>query len=477
MSVILDFFDSSVSRFPKKTAVITKEKSYNYEQLAISSDSIAAMLSKYHQKSVVSIIMDNSIDAIVAYLGTLRAGCIAHLISQNSSKDNVIEQLSSADPVLILGAKQFIDRIETKVNKLDFRSITSANCENRRRIEPADIAYLIYTSGTTSKPKGAAVSHANAVFTTKNIVNVLGYTEADRDVLPLSLSHSFGLGCMHTSFCVGSTLILHKNTMDPLEIFNSIRIHGATTFAAVPATLTKFVDEHAKELEEYFSNLRLVMTNSTSIPQKTVESLRRILKSGKLATYYGLTEASRSTFMIFNVDGKESSVGIPAPGVQIKLVDQANNEVKDGEIWIKGPNVIKRYWHETPDSNPKDGWLRTGDLGYFDGDGYLYLKGRVDDVINVAGEKVNPLDVERVVKLLADIEEVVAVGTKHETFGQVVKIFVKKITNSSITKSDIISHCIKNLERYKVPVHIEFVDDFPKTEYGKIKRFMLEPHQ
>jgi len=477
MSVILDFFDSSASRFPKKTAVITKEKSCTYEQLVVSSDSIAAMLSKYHQKSVVSIIMDNSIDAIVAYLGTLRAGCIAHLISQNSSKDNVIEQLSSAGPVLILGAKQFIDRIETKVNKLDFRSITSANCENRRRIEPEDIAYLIYTSGTTSKPKGAAVSHANAVFTTKNIVNVLGYTETDRDVVPLPLSHSFGLGCMHTSFCVGSTLILHKNTMDPLEMFNSIRIHGATTFSAVPTTLTKLVDEHTKELDEYFSNLRLVMTNSTSIPQKTVESLRRILKSGKLATYYGLTEASRSTFMIFNVDGKESSVGMPAPGVQIKLVDQANNEVKDGEIWIKGPNVIKRYWHEAPDSNPKDGWLRTGDLGYFDGDGYLYLKGRVDDVINVAGEKVNPLDVERVVKLLADIEEVVAVGTKHETFGQVVKLFVKKITNSSITKSDIISHCIKNLERYKVPVHIEFVDDFPKTEYGKIKRFMLEPHQ
>ena len=199
----------------------------------------------------------------------------------------------------------------------------------------------------------------------------------------------------------------------------------------------------------------------------------KILKKGRLATYYGLTEASRSTFMKFDLDGKESSVGMPAPGVQIKLVDQEGNESDDGAIWIRGPNVIRSYWKESSTMNPVEGWLKTGDLGHFDDEGYLYLKGRTDDIINVAGEKVNPQDVERIVKLLADIEEAIAVGVKHETFGQVVKLFVKKIAGSHITKSDIIVHCIKNLERYKVPVHIEFVDDFPRTEYGKIKRFML----
>ena len=476
MNGILDFFDRSLHKFPNKTAVITKEKRCTYEELNQFADSIASALSKYPQKSVISIIMENSVDAIASYLGTLRSGCIAHLISHTASKHNLSEQLNSAEPKLILGAKSSLDKIETSIDKTDFDTVMINQIyENKRKNHPEDIAYLIYTSGTTSKPKGVSVSNLNVAFTTQNIVNVLGYTEIDKDVLPLPLSHSFGLGCLHASFCVGSTLILHKNTMNPLEIFESVKEYEATTFAAVPATLTKLLNEYPDRLEQYFSNLRLVITNSTTIPQETVMSFRQILKRGKLATYYGLTEASRSTFMIFDSAGKESSVGTPAPGVQIKLVDENNHETNDGQIWIKGSNVIKNYWHdEIFDNGIVDGWLKTGDLGYFDNDRYLYLKGRVDDVINVAGEKVNPLEVERIVKLLVDIEEAVAIGIKHESFGQTVKLFVKKITDSPITKSDIIGHCIKNLERYKVPTHIEFVDDFPRTEYGKIKRFMLQ---
>lgn len=475
MNTILDFFDISVNKFPNKTAIITKEKKCTYKELAELSDSAASLLSKYPQKSVISIIMENSINAISAYLGTLRTGCIAHLISQNTSKNNIVEQLNSADPALLVGSKTFVDKIETRIAKTDFGSISSVSYENKRKIDPTDIAYLIYTSGTTAKPKGVAVSHSNVVFTTKNIVSVLDYSNTDIDVLPLPLSHSFGLGCMHTSFYVGSTLILHQNTMNPPEIFESIRQYEATTFAAVPATLTRFLSEYPDELKRYFSSLRLIITNSTSIPQETVRSFRQILRKGKLATYYGLTEASRSTFMIFDFEGKEASVGLPAPGIQIKIIDENGCETKEGEIWIKGNNVIKSYWrNEMADNDIVDGWLRTGDLGYLDNDGYLYLKGRIDDTINVAGEKVNPMEVERVVKLLADVEDVVAIGMKHETFGQVVKLFVKKITNSTLTKSDILIFCMKNLERYKVPVDIEFVDDFPRTEYGKIKRFMLQ---
>lgn len=475
MSTILDFFDRTVRNFPTKTAVISEEKKCTYEELDQFSKSVASMLSKYPQKKTISIIMENSIAAIAVYLGILRSGCIAHLISQAFSEHSLVEQLSSAKPELILGTKSAINKIDSGIDKLDFDTAIEFHAyENNRPSGLEDIAYLIYTSGTTSKPKGASVSHANIAFTTQNIVNVLGYSEADKDVLPLPLSHSFGLGCLHTTLCVGSTLLLHKNTMNPLEIFESSKKYDATTFAAVPSTLTKLLNEHPNELEEYFFNLRLVITNSTSIPKETVLGFRRILGKGKLATYYGLTEASRSTFMIFDSDDKVASVGLPAPGIQIKLIDENGNEANNGQIWIKGPNVIKTYWQDTMSDNIIDGWLRTGDLGYFDDDGYLYLSGRTDDLINVAGEKVNPLEVERVVKLLTDIEEAVVIGMKHETFGQVVKLFVKKITNSSITRSDIMAHCIRNLERYKVPMHIEFVEDFPRTEYGKIKRFMLQ---
>ena len=343
-----------------------------------------------------------------------------------------------------------------------------------RKTSCDEIAYLIYTSGTTSQPKGVGISHTNAVFTTNNIISVLKYVESDVDVLPLSLSHSFGLGCLHTSFCTGSTLILHRNTIDVDKILNSILSNNATTFAAVPTTLTKFLD-HPK-LSAHIYNLRLIITNSTAIPPSTIKGYHKMLKKGKLATYYGLTEASRSTFMIFvKQDIREESVGLPAPGVQIKIVSEENQESAVGSVWIRGGNVIKSYWKNSEaDKNIIDGWLKTGDIGYLDPQGYLFLKGRLDDVINVGGEKVVPEEIERIVKALPGIDEAVAIGVKHKLFGQIVKMFVQKSPGAIIQKSEIISHCIKNLERYKVPTQIEFVYEIPKTEYGKIKRFELE---
>ena len=226
----------------------------------------------------------------------------------------------------------------------------------------------------------SGISNGNVVFTTNNIVSVLKYVESDIDVLPLPLAHSFALGCMHTSFCVGSTLVLHKNAIDLDKILHSINSNTATTFAAVPTTLTKMLTHPF--LHEHMSDLRLIITNSTSIPPSTVREYYNLLKKGKLATYYGLTEASRSTFMIFDkLAGRESSVGLPAPGVQIKLMNEKNQESNEGVIWIKGNNVIQSYWNNSEaDQNITDSWLKTGDMGYRDSLGYIFLKGRSDDV-------------------------------------------------------------------------------------------------
>jgi len=209
------------------------------------------------------------------------------------------------------------------------------------------------------------------------------------------------------------------------------------------------------------------------LPPDTTKKLKKILKIGKVATYYGLTEASRSTFMIFDGDDNIESVGKPSDGISLKLVSN-NNESTVGEVWIKGRNVIGNYWSdEHTKENLVDGWLKTGDLGRID-NGYLYILGRVDDLINISGEKVYPQEIERVVKVLTGIDDVIAVPMKHEVFGEVVKLFVKKSMESNISKTDILTHCIKNLERFKVPAKIEFVEDFPRTDYGKIKRFMLK---
>lgn len=480
MNVIPDFLENSVKNYPQKQALIINEKTYTYKELYNLVSSFSSSISHYPKKSVITMIFENSLEFLVSYLGILNSDCIAHLVSPSISEHNFVDQINSAQPKIIVTSKEIIQKInkmENKIEKFEFSEMLTKHGDHTTDRKPIcdDLAYLIYTSGTTSNPKGVGISHSNALFTTKNIVNILKYSNSDVDVVPLPLSHSFGLGCLHAMLFVGSTLILHKNTVDLDKILDSIQSHNATTFAAVPTTLTKLLKEHSSKLITSSSTLRLIVTNSTSISKETVTQYFHLLKKGKLATYYGLTEASRSTFMIFDkLNGKEESVGLPAPEVQIKLIDANNERSSEGIICIKGKNVIKEYWNNVDaNKNIVDGWLKTGDVGYTDSDGFLYLKGRIDYVINIGGEKVMPEEIESVVKVLPGVDDAMAIGIKHDFLGQAVKLFVQKSNNSTIEKSDIISHCLRNLERYKVPIQIEFVKEFPRNEYGKIKRFNL----
>ena len=484
MNTIPDLLQNSVCNNPEKIAVISNEEEYSYKEIDDLSSSVSANIWQYPKNSVVSLMLENSLEFIVSYLGILKMGKIAHIVPPNISKENLTEQIKSANPTCLISSKSYTSNLNSELinfDVFDVKEILSKSIvkDIDSDSSPDDFAYLIYTSGTTSKPKGIGITHKKSLFTTNNIINILGYKSSDIEVLPLPLSHSFGLGCLHTALFVGSTIILHKNAIDVENILDSITRYHGTTLAAVPATLTKMVENYNNAAKLACENLRLIITNSTAIPELTVKKLKNIIKTGKLGTYYGLTEASRSTFMIFNdITGKETSVGKPAQNVKIKIVNEADDPKKNGEIFIKGENVIEKYWkNEEMDHNIQNGWLKTSDMGHFDEDGYLYLTGRVDDMINVGGEKVFPNQIESVVKRLDGIDEAVVIGVSHDTFGEVAKLFVKKSQDSKIKESDIMEYCIKNLERYKVPASIRFIENFPHTEYGKIKRYALKDYK
>ena len=476
MNNLIDFIEEHAQKEPSKIAIITKNKKLTFQELVLQSTLFKNSLDYLPKNSVVSLMFENSINFVISYIGILKAGLIAHVLPHDISEKNFLFQLKSSNSkLLIIENKKFNflenNNISIKINTFD--EMVSKNSSNHIDISLSDYAHLLYTSGTTSEPKGVPITHSNLIFTLKNIISVLGYSSFDNLLLPLPLHHSFGLGCLNTSLFSGGTLVLLQNASDLSEILKIIKEYEITVFAAVPATLIKILKFYKNDIKNDFKNLRLIITNSTSIPPETVSEYKKILKNGNLATYYGLTEASRSTFMIFETHlDKDSSVGKPAPGVKIKI---ANIEHGIGEIWIKGPNVINDYWiHSDNDEKFIDGWIKTGDLGYFDEDGFLYLSGRLDDVINVGGEKVFPYNVEKIIKNMNGIDEVVVIGQKHDVFGQTVKAFVKLNPNSSLKKSDILSFCIKNLEKYMVPTKIDLINEFPLTDYGKIKRFMLQ---
>ena len=475
MTNISDYLEKHAQDYPKKIFLKTEKDYFSFEEINNKVKKLSSKINQFPNKSIISIMFDNSVEFVISYLSILKSGRIVHIMSPSISKSNFLNQIASCSPEIILTLNKFKKQFEDEnksVNLIDFYEFEKET-QSSQSYYVSDTASLLYTSGTTSSPKGVLIKNSNILFTTKNIIDILDYKNSDIDTLPLPLSHSFGLGCLHVSLYVGSTLILKKNSMNILNIFDSINENNATTFAAVPATLTSIVNNFPEEFSEKCKRLRLIVTNSTKIPKTTTEKILKLLPNVKLSTYYGLTEASRSTFMIFNENkNKFESVGKVAPNVKIKIV-RDNNESKSGEIWIKGKNVITNYWNSKFSEKFSNDWLKTGDLGFFDLDGFLYLTGRLDDVINIGGEKVNPTEIENLVKKMEVIEEVIAVGVDHKLFGQAVKLLVKTSQNQKMQSLTIINHCKKNLERYKVPIEVEFVSNFPKNEYGKIIRRLI----
>ena len=474
---IVDFLKNSANKYPQKIALIYENNSFTFSELWKLVKNFSLPVELFNQQNVISLISENSASFVIAYLGIMNLGKTVHLVSPEISEMNLSNQIISSNSSMIICSESIFHKI-SKFNSIKipiFQLNDIPKNTNSFSSESNEIAYLIYTSGTTSEPKGVGINHSIVEFATKNIVQVLKYSNSDVDVLPLPLHHSFGLGCLHVSLFVGSTLILLKNSSDLQNILDTMKKYHATTLAAVPPTLSKFLKFNENNLKDYFSDIRLVITNTTKIPIITIQKFKKIISNGNLATYYGLTEASRSSFMIFDEHTSfDQSVGKPAPQVNIKI-DNKMNKSKIGEILIKGNNVIEKYWKNIEsDKNIIDGWLRTGDLGYFDDSGYLYLVGRSDDVINIGGEKVMPNEIEEIVKQIDGVENVAAFGIDHEIFGQVIKLHVIKSESSNLEKLSIIKFCMKNLEKYKIPSKIDFVTNIPQTDYGKVKRFMLK---
>ena len=185
MSTIPQFFENSARKFPNKTALIIDKKNYTYKELEQQIRSFSSAILRYPQKSVISIMFENSLEFVVSYIGILRAGCIAHLIMPGITERNLVEQIQSAKPRAIVTSKDFFLKCQKigddKFEILEFSDLKPNETKYDRKLNSNDFAYLIYTSGTTSNPKGVGISHGNVVFTTNNIVSVLKYVESDID--------------------------------------------------------------------------------------------------------------------------------------------------------------------------------------------------------------------------------------------------------------------------------------------------------
>ena len=356
----------------------------------------------------------------------------------------------------------------------------------RQTIEPvdigfADIAYLQYTGGTTGVSKGAMLSHRNMVYNVQQTVTWQGdaYEGAEPiiAITALPLYHIFSLqGNCLTVMSQGGLNVLITNPRDfegfakEMAKFKFGLFTGVNTMFASLMNTPSFNDID-------FSHLRVCIGGGTAVQPAVAKEWKE--KTGNtILQGYGLTETSPAA-IVCRIDSEfDGSIGLPIPSTEAILVDEAGNELpigEVGEICIKGPQVMEGYWQrpaDTADVMLPGGWLRTGDVGRMDERGYLWIEDRKKDMILVSGFNVYPNEIENVIVEMDGILEAAAIGVPDERSGEVVKVFAVR-TDPNITEDDIIAHCRENLTGYKRPKLIEFRDELPKTNVGKILRRAL----
>jgi fatty-acyl-CoA synthase len=343
-----------------------------------------------------------------------------------------------------------------------------------------DDLYILYTSGTTGRPKGAVITNPNLMWNAINGQVSGGFSGSDVVYYGLPLFHGAAIGGFFATTLLGGKVVLRPQ-FDPVELLELIGREGITRIPAVPAMLLALLD--ATGLPRYdLRSLKAFNTGATIIPQALKERLVARFPGVDVTDSYGLTEATSYCTILPGRDFllKQACVGLPHAYVEIRVVDEQDQDVAAGElgeVLVRGPNVMRGYWRLPEETREalRGGWLHTGDLGRLDGQGYLYIVDRKKDMIISGGENVYPREVEEVLHAHPGVQEAAVVGVPDPRWGETVKAFIVPASGRSPSAEDLRLHCLSRLGKFKCPRLYEFLDALPRTGTGKVlKRTLRE---
>lgn len=523
---LVEMFERSVHRFADQPAFMNMGSVMTFRKLEERSRAFAAYLQnelKLKKGERVALMMPNLLQYPVALFGILRAGLIAVNVNPLYTPRELEHQLNDADVKTIVIVSNFASTLEQIVDNtpvkhviltslgqmlprakgtlVDFVvkyvkgmvpkydlpgaiSMRKALYKGRRLqyVKPFmtgdDIAFLQYTGGTTGVAKGAILTHRNMVANVLQAKGAYGsvLTEGrELVVTALPLYHVFALTVNCLLFIeMGGRNLLITNPRDIPGFVKELQKYEFTAITGVNTLFNALVNnEDFHELD--FSNLKLSVGGGMAVQRGVAEKWYKITGM-HLLEGYGLTECSPIVAVNpYDIQGYTGAIGVPVPSTEVRIVDDEGNVLPNdqtGELQVRGPQVMQGYWQRpeaTKEVINEDGWLSTGDIVKFDDTGMLFIVDRKKDMILVSGFNVYPNEIEDVVSLNGKVLEVAAVGSPHEVSGEVVKIFVVK-RDPSLTKDEIIAHCRKHLTGYKVPKLVEFRDELPKSNVGKILR-------
>jgi len=499
-----DLLEMSVRANPHAVALAEEEKRWTYRDLWQQIGKVAEYLrtSGVGAGDRVGILLDNSMEYVATYYGVLQHGGISVPLNTAARARDLVGWLKHAGASVLFARHDNPELAQIRAVLGSSIRVVAVGQPNRgkgdaeswedvqachfdvegktvKRYSEESAAAIIYTSGTTGTPKGVTLTHRNLVANTMAIVSYLGLTGKDCCVTVLPFFYSFGNSVLHTHLASGGRIVVERNLLYPHKLVERITKEGASCFYGVPSTYALLL-ARVKLAEHDLSCIRFLAQAGGPMQSTAIQQMRASLPGAKFIVMYGQTEATaRITYLPpERLADKLGSVGIPVPGVKVRVYKEDGSLCEPGEIGeicVFGDSVMRGYWNspETTASVLRDGWLRTGDLGRQDDDGFLYIVGRASEMIKTGAHRVSPTDIEEVIMEIEGVDEVAAVGVADEILGQVIRAYVVRREGSGVDATTVRSHCRAILPTYKMPKFVEFVSTLPKTASGKIRRLEL----
>lgn len=507
--LVQHFLEQSADRLPDKVALICDGQRLTYADVEAQANRLANALRRQglQRGDRVALYLPNSVELAIGIFAVLKAGGVFVPINHTTKADKCAYILNNcAARALITSGRQIelVQQLTEVVPSLKTVVLTSSidleNCDRclsyndiqadypESRPTPinidVDLACLIYTSGSTGEPKGVMSDHSNVVFAASSIVQYLGNVESDIVIGLLPLSFDYGLYQLLMVFKFGGTLVLEKGFTYPAVILQRITEERVTGFPGVPTIFTVLL---TMDLSGYdLSSLRYLTNTAAALPPSHIAEIRDKFPWTTLFSMYGLTETKRTLYLPpEQLDHRPGSVGIPIPGTEAWVEDDAGERLQPGqvgELVVRGRHVMRGYWN-APEKTaarfrsgtlPGERLCYTGDLFRTDEAGFFYFVARKDDVIKSRGEKVPPKEVENTLYTLAGVQEAAVIGVPDDRLGQAVKAFVVLEPGASLTEADVLRHCRTHLEDFMVPRFAELRAELPKSANGKINKLELQ---
>lgn len=481
-----DFLLAKAPFLKKKFIVGTQEILY-YKELYYKVNSLALFLyQNFGSGNEILLMAENNVFYIISYLAIMKSGNQALIVETNISKLDFKSLLQNSSLKAIFIQKKFKEKLADVINlKSDkiFMEYWLKRINIKEKIikfptNNNQIAAIIFTSGSTGKKKGVMLTHKNIIANTKSIIKYLKLTKIDRVESVLPFFYVYGSSLLHTHLRVGGSIVINKGLF--LTCIKEINKYRCTNFAGVPATYQILIN-HTNFLRMKFPTLKYFTQAGGKLDNKFILKIIDSFPKKLLYIMYGASEGtSRLSYLPpWLIRKKLGSIGKGIPNVNLKVVNHKGQSVKPGqigEIIAKGDNIMQGYYRDPAGTKKvlKNGYYYTGDLATVDKDGFIYIKGRKNELIKSAGYRFSSYEIEEVLNGIEGVINCVVIAIPDDTLGEAVVAMVKTQIPTEEFRRKIIFRCNQLLPSYKTPKKIKFIEEFPLNASNKIDRLKLK---